>query len=251
MKTKWDYSKLADAYLERPDYSNGAISKIMETCGIKKGDAVCDIGAGTAHLTRHLAGLGLNVTAIEPNDNMRANGIQRTEGMANVTWMEAVAEETKQKNACFDLVTFGSSFNVTDRLAAMKETYRILKPGGWFTCMWNHRDLNDEIQSQIESIIQKQIPDYDYGSRREDQTETIRESGLFDNIQYIEGTVNHEMSIDACVEAWRSHGTLERQSKDKFMHIISEIKHYLFSLKVEKITIPYTTRAWVAQKIER
>ena len=48
-----------------------------------------------------------------------------------------------------------------------------LKPRGWFACMWNHRELENPIQSKIESIIKERVSGYGYGTRREDQTEVI------------------------------------------------------------------------------
>ncbi len=248
MKTKWDYSTLADAYLKRPDYSVDALTEIFSKCGGDQIHKVCDIGAGVAHLTLHLARKGFDVVAIEPNDNMRSNGIQRTKEFDNVFWVEATGEETHQKDQEFDFVSFGSSFNVTDRMKTMEETHRILKPGGWFTCMWNHRVLEDPVQQKIENIISSHIDDYDYGTRREDQSDVIKSSGLFENVQEITGTVEHKMSIEDCVEAWRSHGTLQRQSDEKFEVIIAEIENYLNSLDTEVLTIPYVTRAWIAQR---
>ena len=78
MKTEWDYTELAQAYLKRPDYAQEAIDKMLATAGVKPGDRVCDVGAGAAHLTLKLAEYGLKVCAVEPNDAMRANGIRRT-----------------------------------------------------------------------------------------------------------------------------------------------------------------------------
>ena len=76
-----------------------------------------------------------------------------TKNFDNVLWHEGIGEETGQKSNFFDMVTFGSSFNVCERNKALLETSRILKPNGWFACMWNHRILEDPIQSEIESII--------------------------------------------------------------------------------------------------
>ena len=36
MKTEWDYTDLAAAYLKRPDYAQTAIDKMLETADIKK-----------------------------------------------------------------------------------------------------------------------------------------------------------------------------------------------------------------------
>ena len=94
MKTEWDYTELAEAYLKRPDYAQKAIERMVEHAQLKRGDAVCDVGAGAAHLTIKLAEYGLDICAVEPNDNMRANGIKKTKGYSNVQWFEGVGEHT-------------------------------------------------------------------------------------------------------------------------------------------------------------
>lgn len=247
MKTEWDYTTLADAYLKRPDYADAAIDAMLSIAGAEQGDRFCDVGAGVAHLTLMLAARGLDVTAVEPNDAMRANGIKRTAELGNVKWHEGTGEATGQATQAFDMVTFGSSFNVCDRQQALKETARILKPRGWFACMWNHRNLEDPIQARIEAIIKERVPGYGYGTRREDQTAVIDASELFGPVVHLDARVIHEQSIEECLEAWRSHATLERQAGANFHEVISAIDDYLKGLKTPSIQIPYSTNIWVAQ----
>lgn len=247
MKTEWDYTVLADAYLKRPDYADAAIDAMLSIAGAEKGDKFCDIGAGVAHLTLMLAARGLEVTSVEPNDAMRANGIKRTANLPNVLWHEGTGEQTGQAAQSFDMVTFGSSFNVCDRPEALKETARILKPQGWFACMWNHRQLDDTIQAKIEDIIKNMVVNYGYGTRREDQTAIIDASGLFGPVVHLDSRVIHEQTITECIEAWRSHATLERQAGRAFAAVIAAIEEYLWSLKTSTIQVPYSTNVWVAQ----
>ncbi|MFT5429433.1 MAG: ubiquinone/menaquinone biosynthesis C-methylase UbiE [Myxococcota bacterium] len=247
MKTAWDYTSLADAYLKRPDYATEAIDELCALAGVSAGSDVADVGAGVAHLTLMLADRGLNVTAVEPNDAMRANGITRTASFKNVRWFEGVGEATTLEDNSYDFVTFGSSFNVTDRQEALKETKRIARPRAWFACMWNHRDLSDPIQTAIEDIIKKHVDSYDYGSRREDQTAVINASELFGDVHKLEGVVHHSQTIIDCVEAWRSHATLQRQAGDAFPAVVKDIEAMLADLKTDAIQIPYTTRIWAAQ----
>lgn len=247
MKTEWDYTNLAEAYLKRPDYAQEAIDKMFTTAGLKSGDMACDVGAGAAHLTLKLAEFGLNVYAVEPNDAMRANGIKRTKQYDNVQWFEGVGEHTGMETGKFDIVTFGSSFGVCNRQEALQECKRILKPNGWFACMWNHRDLNDPIQKEIENVIKREIEEYSYGVRREDQTDEIDKSGLFKDVVYLEGTVLHNVLAEDFIEGWKSHGTVYRQSKGKFDLINKEIREVVESQGQEYIKIPYTTRIWMAQ----
>ena len=248
MKTQWDYTDLARAYLKRPDYADDAIDALVARARLARGASVCDVGAGVAHLTLKLLERGLVVVPVEPNDEMRRHGAERTRAQyPGVTWHEGTGEATGQPSACFDLVTFGSSFNVTDRPKALAETVRILKPRGWFACMYNHRDLDDPLQARIEAAIKRHLPNYGYGSRREDQTPVIDQSGLFGAVQHIEGRVVHRQSLGDCLEAWRSHATLERQAGARFGEVIDSIRAVLEAYGRDPIEVPYTTRVWLAR----
>lgn len=249
MKTEWDYTSLADAYLKRPDYADKAIDRMLATCGLpaSKEIKVCDVGAGVGHLTLMLAKRGYEVHAVEPNDAMRKNGSQRTRDMKNVSWSEGTGENTGMEDKQFSLVTFGSSFNVVDRKQALAEVKRISKPQSWFACMWNHRDIDDPIQKAVEDIIAKHVDGYQYGLRREDQSEFLAASKLFKKVDAIEERIKHDVSKEDWLEAWRSHATLQRQAGKNFHLVVNEIEKYLKKLDKDMIAIPYTTRLWVAQ----
>lgn len=245
MRTEWDYTELASAYMKRPDYAGDAIDRMLAIAGAPAGAHICDVGAGTGHLTKLLLDRGFMVTAVEPNDAMRALGQKVTVGRT-ATWVEGTGERTGQTDGSFPLVTFGSSFNTTDRQAALKETARILQAGGWFACMWNHRNLTETLQHEVEMIIRERVPAYGHGTRREDQTEVIDGSGLFGPVQRFEGSYVADVNVADYVEAWRSHATLQRQAGDKFFDVIEAIEHRLSDRQV--LQVPYTTRGWMAPK---
>ncbi len=115
MKTAWDYTELAQAYLQRPDYAADAVDEIVACPGLEPGAQVCDMGAGTGKLTLPLLERGMTVTAVEPNDAMRTLGIQQTNNRPGITWVEGTAEKHGLPHDSFQLVTFGSSFTVTRR----------------------------------------------------------------------------------------------------------------------------------------
>jgi ubiquinone/menaquinone biosynthesis C-methylase UbiE len=199
-------------------------------------------------LTLPLAANGYIVTAVEPNNAMRTHGMKRTAALSNVTWINATGEATGLPENLFDFVSFGSSFNVMDRQNALRETYRLLRPKGYFSCMWNHRNLEDPIQKSIEKIIAGFIPQYHYGSRREDQTDEIGKSGLFTDLEFVSGEIVHSQTATQIVEAWRSHATLHRQAKATFPEIMRAISAYLNTVSTGMLAIPYTTRAWIARR---
>lgn len=247
MKTDWNYTQLANSYLKRPEYAPSALRSLFELTCLDRSSRVCDVGAGVAHLTLPLALVAQEVIAVEPNDAMRANGEKRTRDLPHVAWVEATAEKIPLPSSRFDVITFGSSFNVCNQPLALREAARLTRPAGWFACLWNHRDLSNPIQAQIESIIRSHVPDYSYGSRREDPTSVLEQSNLFSSIIPIRGSIPHFQSAEECLVAWRSHATLQRQAGPHYDKILLEITRFLNSLPDPIIEIPYTTVIWAAQ----
>lgn len=244
----WDYTSLAHTYAGRPPYAETVIDGLVSLTGVTPGDRVCDVGAGTGHMSVELVGRGLAVDAVEPNDAMRGVGRERLAD-APVAWFEARAEDTGRPDGAYPLVTFGSSFNVVEPGAALAEVARILRRPGWVALLWNHRDLDgDPLQAAIEAAIASRIPAYDYGSRRRDPSGAIAASGLFGAPCRLEGSVRHEVDADAWVEAWSSHATLARQAGDQLERIVDEIGALVDQAQDGgRLTVPYTTRCWAAQ----
>lgn len=243
----WDYTELAAHYDRRADYAESAIDEVVARTSPDRRLPVADIGAGTGKLTKLLIARGFAVHAVEPNDAMRRIGIANTEGR-DVRWINGSGEHTGLPDHAYDLAVFGSSFNVMDRPRALSEVHRILRPGAWFACMWNHRDLQDAVQARIEAIIRARIPDYEYGSRRDDQTAIIQASGLFEEPILIEKSVVHTTAVDDYVDAWRSHATLRRQAGGAFDQIVRLIAESLAGSSI--VAVPYTTRVWCARRKE-
>jgi SAM-dependent methyltransferase len=248
-KVTWDYTEHASHYDKRADYSSDAIEDLLKAIDCSPSRPVADIGAGTGKLTKELLKHGISVRSVEPNEAMRAIGIQNTKGKS-ATWSIGTGEATGLSTGSVYAVFFGSSFNVVDQRLTLSEVSRILAPNGWFACMWNHRDLDDPIQQRIESIIKSSIPSYSYGSRREDPTDVIDKSGYFSATRSIEGNFTWQMPRADIVTAWKSHATLKREAGSDllFDSIIQQIADYLDGLP-KVIDVPYTTRIYFAQKI--
>lgn len=240
MTVRWNYSDLAKTYDKRPDYSLQLVKKIIRNMELNPNIPVADIGSGTGKLTKLLAAENLVVLAVEPNNQMNEYNLKNQSYLPNIQFIKGTAEESGLDDHSVQAVFFGSSFNVVNHEKAFDEIRRILAPGGWLCTFFNHRDLDDSIQRSIESLICSQIPGYDYGVRRTDISQTLRESGLFDQVQTDCQRFVVEMQSDDVVEAWRSHATLRRQCSDDkmFNRIIGEIEELLPN---EIVSVPYTT----------
>ena len=246
IETAWDYSQLAEDYDKRADYASEAITLILDTASLRSHGQVMDVGAGTGKLTHAMAAspLELSICAVEPNCHMRSLGVQNLQS-PRVTWECGIAEDSLHQDDCFDLVTFGSSFNVVEQTKALSETARVLKPGGWFAALWNHRDLDDELQGNIEQCIRSLLPDFSYGKRRQDQRAVIETNHQFGEVQHF--TVPHVVSQarSEFIQAWNSHLTLKRQAGERHTALVKAIDKLV--PKTPVLRIPFTTSVWMAR----
>ena len=249
VKINWNYSSLAKFYDLRADYSPNLIKKILLITKCKKYYPVADIGAGTGKLTKLLCSSGLIVNAVEPNKNMRLYGKQNTKLFDNLNWSTGSGEVTGLKDKSVYFVFFGSSFNTVNYKKASAEIKRIVIKNGYFCCMWNHRVLNNDHQKNIEKIILKKIPDYNYGDRRIDYKNILKKLRIFTNIKKISQRFHVKISKKDFINGWKSHATLKKNcsSQRQFDDIIRLIANYISSIKGKYINVPYDNVAYVAK----
>lgn len=241
---EWDYTDLAETYDLRADYSSELIRRTLSRIGCHEGTPSLEVGAGTGKLTTLLCDHGLDLTALEPNERMRAvafsKGLDR-----RARWLVARGEALPVTSQSYELVAFGSSFNVLPAQLALAECARVLKPGGHWLAIWNHRDLDDPLQCEVETLIRAHLPGYDLGRRRHSPEPDLRAHGCWHDICADEERFVVEVSTLAWMEAWKSHATLRRQAGTKLTEILTGIEQLLGSSQV--LAVPYTSRLWTAR----
>ncbi|MER5265466.1 class I SAM-dependent methyltransferase [Actinosynnema sp. NPDC002837] len=248
MPIKFDFGKYASTYSGRPEYVTTVIDAVVRVAGVGFGDIACDIGAGSGHLTQPLLDRGLLVDAVEPNDAMRVLGQRRTADYSSVSWHTGVGEDTGRPAGRYALVSYGGSFDHTDRGVALREAARLLRAGGHFVCLWNHRELDDPLQARIEELIKSHVPDFRYGVRRSEQGTVIEESGLFEGPVRISGRTVYDLDAEAWCDLWRSHWTLGEQAGGRFETVLREIRELVRTEAGARVSVPYETVAWVARR---
>ena len=106
--------------------------EVVRRVGVKHGERVLDVAAGTGNAAIRAAEAGGNVTAVDLTPELFEAGRRRAaEAGVEVEWVEGDAEQLPFDDESFDVVlsTFGVMFAPRHDVAA-REMARVLRPGG-------------------------------------------------------------------------------------------------------------------------
>lgn len=252
-----DFSALAKEYIHRPGYSENVLRMLSLYVGArsKSNFTVADVGAGTGKLTENLLEQELKVIAVEPNDAMREEGVKYTSRFS-VTWSKGSGEETGLPSASADWLLMGSSFHWVKLSLGLAEFSRVLKPGGYFTCLWNPRDLErSPLHKRIEERIYSLAPEIQRvssGSGKYTATlfDDLVSTGHFKDPVFVEARHEIAMTPERYMGAWHSTNDIQAQAgPDRWKKIIAAIEEEISGL--DMILVPYKTRAWTVQRIDK
>lgn len=247
-----DFTELAKFYGNRPGYSKVVLeclkNHVFNTVGEGK---VADIGAGTGKLTENLVEIGLNGFAVEPNEAMRAEAAKHPWGEKFI-WSEGYAETIGLEDNCVNWALMGSSFHWADSEQAVREFYRILVPGGFFTAIWNPRDIeSSELHQRIEEVVYSEVS----GMKRvssgkaittEEMKEKLLSGGYFKDILFTEAPHTEVMSKERYMNTWKSVNDIQVQAGEEgFQRIMDKIEIIIKDL--DEIEVPYLSRSWTVQ----
>ncbi len=249
------FTGLADEYSKnRPDYCGSVLNGLLGLLNMSTTDIdFVDIGAGTGIWARMVCQKGVgSVVAVEPNEEMRANGIRDSRDLG-IRWQEGTAEKTGLPDSCCNWVTMASAFHWTDFESATSEFYRILRPGGRFSALWNPRLIEaNPVFVEIEAHLKTLNPDIErVSSGRSGMTETLTQrlwdSPYFEDVVYMEGRHVISMTPSRYLGIWRSVNDLRVQlGKKRFETFLGFVEERIKGLEVLDAT--YLTRAWSAGK---
>ena len=251
-----DFTGLADNYANyRPGYAPCVARLAFSLLPQAPAETdVADVGAGTGIWTRMLAARHpRSIVAVEPNDDMRQQGIQTSKGTA-IEWRKGSGEATGLPTSSCDLVSMASSFHWVDFDSGCREFQRILRPGGRFIALWNPRLIEvNPLLVEIEAEIGKLKPDIRrVSSGRSGLTEHLTErlwaASGFDDVIYVEARHTASLSPAQYLGAWRSVNDLQVQLGsalfDRFLRFVEEKVGHLPAIETT-----YLTRAWMARRV--
>lgn len=253
-----DFTELAKYYGNRSGYSLVVLECLKNHVFNSVGEgAAADVGAGTGKLTENLAEIGLKGFAVEPNEAMRTEAAKIHAGGEDFVWSIGSAEATGLNDNSVSWVLMGSSFHWTDYHQAMKEFYRILVPGGFFTAIWNPRDIeSSELHKRIEEVVYTEIPQMKrVSSGKSITTEEMKEKllcggGYFKDILFVEAPHVELMTKERYMNTWKSVNDIQVQAGEEgFQRILAKIENILCDKN--EIEVPYISRSWTVRSCKK
>jgi SAM-dependent methyltransferase len=153
----------------RPPYSASLVSTLEAELGLDGSGRLLDVGCGPGILTVKLAASFDEAIGLDPDADMLAEAGRRAgdAGIENVRWVRALAEEIPDLDlGTFRLVTFGQSFQWTERERVAESVYDLLEPAGALALIVHTREgrpqpsgpaypeiPNDEIRTLITDYL--------------------------------------------------------------------------------------------------
>ena len=136
------FNSVADKYDLMNDITSLGIHRewknnLINWMAPQKNQKLADIAGGTGDIARKfLNNGGHSAYVIDINEEMIKSGKVNKKNLKDIKWLVASAEDIPIDDNTFERATMGFGLrNVTNRAQALKEVYRILKPGGRFICL--------------------------------------------------------------------------------------------------------------------
>ena len=139
------FSSVASSYDIMNDLMSGGVHRLwkdalMDWLAPCKGQGLIDLAGGTGDIAlRFLKRGGSRVHVIDINPDMISAGKKRRDIKAysnQIDWTIASAEDIPLQTGTAERVTISFGLrNVTNRDLALREAFRVLKPGGRFCCL--------------------------------------------------------------------------------------------------------------------
>src|SRR5437764_1002847 len=190
------FELVADVYERaRPEYPPDAVEWMAAKLGLGDGRTVLDLGAGTGKLTRALVSTGARVIAVEPGEAMLA---QLRGVLPEVEAIQGAAESIPLADASVDAVTVGQAFHWFRHAEAVPELRRVLRDGGGVALVWNNRDPDDALQTEITNLI-RALPAR--RTRTEHSATRLAKSGLFGPVEERRFSFVQELDADGLEDA--------------------------------------------------
>jgi SAM-dependent methyltransferase len=241
------FGAVAGAYAEhRPDYPEEAVRWCLAPAGRDVSALrVLDLGAGTGKLTALLAGLGADVTAVEPDDSMLA---EFRRALPSVRALPGSAEAIPLPDGAVDAVLCGQAMHWFDMPRALPEIARVLVPGGVLAALWNNDDDRVAWVAGLQAAAEGAASPSLSRRRAEIADHGVDQFGLvlFTSAERAEFRNDQRRTADSLVATIATHSKLLVMEPAERDRILAQVRGYLASRPETsggEFTLPTVTSA--------
>ena len=120
-----------------------------------------DVASGTGDIAKlffYKTKNSAKITCVEPNKEMLKQGKIKLKNLKSITWINSNAENIPVNDNTFDYYSISYGIrNVSNIDMALKEAFRVLKPGGRFMCL-EFSKIDNEMLNFLYKQYSKTIP---------------------------------------------------------------------------------------------
>ena len=224
----------------RPPYPAAALDWLLP----ERATRIVDVGAGTGKLTRQIRARGLDVSAVEPSDGMRA---ELSRVLPGVPVMAGTAEDLPLPDHSTDAVLCAQAWHWVDPERAVPEVARVLAPGGRLGLIWNLRDEREDWVRRLGEII--------------NSPETARQSALgtpfgpFGPVETRDFGWTHEIGLDRLLDLVASRSSVILLGDDDRAALLDQVRELTVSHPAlagrDTFALPYVTQCARADLSQR
>jgi SAM-dependent methyltransferase len=244
----------ASYHSARPPYPDWVFAKLIERCGLANGTAVFEIGAGTGTATRRLLDLGASpLVAIEPDPSLAAY-LRNNNRDEALEVMISTFENAALGEASFGLGICATAFHWLEEDTALAKVARLLRPGGWWTMVWNvfgDDSRRDPFHERTKMLLDgprspsagtRGIP---FALDSTVRLEALRRTGAFDLIEYSSSAWSLKLDPEQTVALYATYSDITtRRDREEVLTELERIARDEFHSRVTRnmTTILYIAR---------
>jgi SAM-dependent methyltransferase len=222
----------------RPSYPAEAVTWALGERPLR----VLELGAGTGKLTEVLVGLGHDVFATEPDEQMLD---VLSAKLPDVRATVGTAEQIPAADQQYDAVVTGQAFHWFDLERALPEIVRVLAPGGRIVVIHNERDKRIPWVRRLDAMI----------GRRDQQvspTADLDESALFSAVEENEfrfwQVINRETIQDLVLARSMLNTAADEDREAKRAEVLAFYDDY--GRGMDGMQLPYRCRVFRSMVLE-
>ncbi|KAJ7372663.1 hypothetical protein OS493_017935 [Desmophyllum pertusum] len=222
----------------RPEYSEESAEFLLNRVGALPSDRreaikLLEIAAGTGKFTRVmakvLAAKRANVEIIA-SDSQKAMCDMFRRFVTGIEMLHFPAENIALPDESVPVIICAQSFHWFASEKSVGEICRVLKPGGKYGMIWNHRDHSVPWVRAMQDIVDPFVKQKDMPPDPRELTwkESLDNSGKFTSVErdtsfqtYLEGDIDNIVSVIMCISA------ISQSSKEKRAMVESKIRDIL------------------------